>query len=65
MGEIKSHFRGISCKTTYVETSDSKGEYSARGAKVEGPDRLGEDVRGSVWPVGAFSLGEYSAVGHE
>lgn len=48
MGEIKSHFRGISCKTTYMETSDSKGEYSARDAKVEGPESLGEDLRGSV-----------------
>lgn len=48
-----------------MEDSGSQGEYSARVAKVEGIDRLGEDLIGSVWLVGTFSLGEYSEVGHE
>lgn len=48
-----------------MEASDNQGEYSARGTMVEGTERLGEDLTGSVWLVKAFSLGEHSAVGHE
>lgn len=48
-----------------MEDSVSLGEYSARVAKVDSIDRLGEDLTGSVCLVAAFSLGEYSAVGHK